>query len=232
MDSHLKDRGVLESARKFFAGKNYREAIELCEQAIAAGSQLDDLFLLCGTAALYANDLETASRHADAVLNKDFNNAKALVLKALAIRNIDPQRALALLDRALRFSPQSQVIQEYRYRILSKMYDQTTLNLTEPFAHSRKWLRAKIKRDVQLPGASNNFKVSKTISLSGGGCLIEAKGLPEQFQFTLQLKELGKVWGLAEVSYVEKDRFSGIRFLDLSAREQGKIDYEVRLMAQ
>jgi tetratricopeptide (TPR) repeat protein len=232
MSSSEKNRKILESAKRYFHDKNYREAIEICEHAIANGCFSEELILLCGTSALYEKDLESASRHADAILDANFNNSQALVLKALAIRNRDPQRALALLDRALRFNPQSNVIQEYRYRILNRMYDQTTLNLTEAFQHTRKWIRAKMARDIQIPGLPNAFDMLKTVSLSAGGCLVEATDLPERFQFTLNLKETGTIGGTAALSYVEKNRYSGMRFVDLSSRQQGKIDYEVRLTSK
>lgn len=220
---------ILDRARKQFKEKKFLEAVSSCEEAISLGMMTEEAYLLCGSSALYAKDHNRADYWASLVLKLNAGNPHALVLKAMTIKGRDATQALAYLEQALRLRPDSSVIKSYRDQVLLLLKKPQAVHRTDPFGFKRKWLRAKLSRAIQI----NDFATSviypfKTVSLSAGGCLIAGTDLPEQFQFTLDLQNAGKIWGRGQRAYDVDKRYTGIRFLDLNRADESRIDHEVK----
>jgi len=223
-----KAHDLVNFAKQQFRAKQYRHSLESLEKAIALGLQTEEVFLLCGTSALYSKQVSRAEQYANAVLKINLMNPHALVLKALCIREKEPSKALEFLEGALKLRPDSEIIKKYREQVLSLLKRDSKILEKDPIVMKRRWKRAKLECELQV----NDFATSviypfKTLSLSAGGCLVEGCNLPSQFQFTLELKKLGKVWGTGEIAYVQENRFTGIRFLGLDTSDAYKIDQEV-----
>jgi tetratricopeptide (TPR) repeat protein len=224
-ESNEPHKDLLSLARQQFKDKRFKDAMETSKLLIQEGGHSEEALLLCGTSALYSGDLENAGKYADEVLRRDSHNPNGLVLKALSLKEIAPLEALELLDRAAKIRPNSPVIKEYRARILLVLDQNPKQNPKATFA--RKWLRARLHRDLKVTYLGSPSEIYETLSLSAGGCLVAANDLPRQFPFALELKDFGRIRGIGEVSYIQ-GKNTGIRFVDLNSRDQSKIDSEVK----
>src|SRR5690606_19879757 len=135
-------------------------------------------------------------------------DVQAMTVKALALYSLERHgEARHTIQEALKLKPDSPVLQKYSRIILS--------NVAPSWNGERKWKRAPLHRTLYISDNDHGVITQfKTLSLSAGGCLVEADTLPDEFHFSLELFPGKKIDGTAERRYKQNGRQFGLAFVD------------------
>ncbi len=212
---------ALSVARKHFDERRYDQAHKLYQSALRQGHENLQILLSAGTAALYANDFPVALQRAGQVLERSSRDVQALTLKALALYSLDRLgEARTTIEEAMKLKPDSPIIQKYAKVILS--------NIAPSWNGERKWRRASMHKSLLIVDADTGVVTHhKTLSLSAGGCLVEADSLPNEFHFSLELFPGRKIDGSGERRYQQALGQYGLAFKELALQEMDAINQEV-----
>ncbi len=217
---------TIRTAKNLLQEKNYSEALKLFEEALPHIQAEPDVLMCAGTAALYSEAFDRAIYYSDLLLKKFPNDAQALTLKALAelsLNHIDA--AYSLIVKAAKAKPDSSTIFKYLKVIESRMKE----GQENPWKAERTWKRVTMRKAFMITDPSVGIAQKfHTLSLSAGGCLIEAPQLPETFAFTLDLgSPHGSIQGIGSLAYQLPNSKKGILFSRLRFQDQENINQEV-----
>jgi len=229
-------KALIDEGRRYFQAKAYEKSLNCFESAmVSLQTASEDVLLSAATAAFYAKRFAVAQEYIEEVLFRKPNDAQALVLKALIfIEREKHEYAFELLTKAKKIKPDSKLIDTYlkktvtKWRKLSKEKNLPSLNSqTESDSHEalRKWKRAPIAGVVRVNTMESCLVTTyPLLSLSAGGCLIEAPHLPDEFQLSIELKDGSNFWAWGNKIYSVGGKSTGVAFRQISREDEKYID--------
>lgn len=221
--------------------KQFQKALASFQKAMVSKKQPSlELLTLAGTAALHCKEYSEAEVYAEQAISMEPNNIKAIMLKGLIhYSRKEFEIALQVFERALNLKPESAAIKKY-YR-LAKNYVQadplsqsmqgfTSLTSIVDPTERREFPRAKVSLEVTVNDFENmTSAVTRAISLSASGCLLEASEIPipEEFNFSIDLGDMKVVHGYARVARRLDDNSVAIQFETISPESQELINSRI-----
>lgn len=223
---------ALEQGRRLMKQNKYVEALRYFEHSMALGGENSEILLLAATAALYGQSYADASFYADQLLERDEQDYQALTLKGLVNSALgQSEEAHRYLSRAIKLRPGHPVILKYLKSIEEKAKIAAATRAPSTPKFKRRWKRGKAATTIFVNDCAEiTIQGFRVVSLSGGGCLVEGEDLPEEFQFSFQLKSGKQIYGVAKVSYKLPKGRAGLKFERISPQDQEAIDREVQTM--
>jgi len=211
----------LAEARRYFESKKFNDAHRLFESVLIGPDENLPALLLACAAALYSGQFKRCLSRSDEILKRRANDIQALTMKAVAFQSLNQfAEAQKTIMLAHKLQPESDLIKKYVQEMSGSERKIAT--------SGRSWKRAPIKCSLLVSDTLTGIVAHyKTLSLSGGGCLIEADQLPAEFNFALELSPQYKISGTAERRYRAGSRHFGIAFRNLEIAKADAINQAI-----
>ncbi|PIR22824.1 MAG: hypothetical protein COV44_06605 [Deltaproteobacteria bacterium CG11_big_fil_rev_8_21_14_0_20_45_16] len=233
-DTDLSFQEVLRQAEAAFKSKSYEQALKHFEQmGMEIKKCSSNIILRAGTAAFYSDRLAVAEEYSNEVLSREKSNVQALTLKAMVYMKREKfSYAFDLLTQAHRLNPHSQMIEKFLKMTSQQLQSRMTCGFTESSKANqeakRRWQRAPINGSVQINSLDDHLvRTHRLLSLSAGGCLIEAEDCPEEFQIIIQISGEQSIWTLCRKLYAVDGKYLGLQFIKISKEDEKYINFEV-----
>lgn len=235
-EEQTKRQQLIEQGKSYFQAKDYEKSLHYFEEAMVSRQLAsEDVLLSAATAAFYAKRLAVSQEYVEEVLFRKPNDPQALVLKALIFSEREKyEYALELLTKAKKLKPDSKLIDIYLTRTVGKLRklskvknlskQATGVNEDSPEL-LRKWKRAPIAGVVRVNTMESGLVTTyPLLSLSAGGCLIDATNLPNEFQLSIELKDGSNFWAWGNKVYSVGGSSTGVAFRQISREDEKLID--------
>jgi tetratricopeptide (TPR) repeat protein len=201
--------------------RDYINVLKILEAMNPGQMILTDLEM--GADAAYATQNESLVHlYTDRILARQPAHFRALLLKGGNFyRQKNYNEAKIYFQKILDLQPQNKIALEYLERLQKYSFNQTT-----PMgAARRRWRRLPVNHSMTCNSYEKMYAQEVRVkSLSAGGCLIEADELPSEFNFSLVLDRNSQVQGYAKVIYQKGNRHWGVRFMEISPRDEDAIN--------